>query len=236
MYGNLIKTAYDAFNQLRIAQPVPPPPPPPVHQPQPEPEPEPDPTPPQPEPEPTPAPKPEKIFIKNLRFCWDECLRFRRQPGTSGALIAVLPAGTSLESLDPPAMARSKIGRNGQWLWVQDARGRQGYVAAWFVELDREKSQLNDDNSDPQPEPTRLLCHNLNRSRLRRNLNRSLNRLHQRLLPRPEPEPTPRLKGRHLCNCLQFCWFQRVALACRSQRGGQVGHRLACRKPPACAG
>jgi outer membrane biosynthesis protein TonB len=167
MYGNLIKTAYDAFNQLRTAQPAPPPPPPPVPQPQPEPEPEPDPTPPQPEPEPTPAPKPEKIFIKISASVGTNGLRFRRQPGTSGALIAVLPAGTSLESLDPPAMARSKIGRNGQWLWVQDARGRQGYVAAWFVELDREKSQLNDDNSDPQPEPT------------------------PPPVPQPEPEPTP---------------------------------------------
>jgi hypothetical protein len=167
MYGNLIKTAYDAFNQLRTAQPAPPPPPPPVPEPQPEPEPEPEPTPPQPE--------PGKIFVKISASVGTSGLRFRRQPGTSGALIAVLPTGTSLESLDPPAMARSKVGVNGQWLWVQDARGRQGYVAAWFVELDKEKSELSDGDSDTQPEPTPP----------------TPPQPEPAPTPQPEPEPTP---------------------------------------------
>ncbi len=156
MYGNLIQTAYDAFNQLRAAQPAPPTPP----QPQPEPEPEPEPEPAQPEPEPTPPAKPEKIFVKILASVGSSGLRFRRQPSTAGALIAVLPAGTSLELLDPPEQARPKIGKTGEWLFAQDPRGRQGYVAAWFVELDREKSELNEDDSGlapapptPQPDP-----------------------------------------------------------------------------------
>lgn len=138
MYGNLIQTAYDALNQLRAAQPTPP------------------------QPEPTPPAKPEKIFVKILASVGSSGLRFRRQPSTAGALISVLPAGTSLELLDPPEQTRTKIGKTGEWLFAQDPRGRQGYVAAWFVELDKDKSELNEDDSNlapvppppaPQPEP-----------------------------------------------------------------------------------
>jgi SH3-like domain-containing protein len=41
--------------------------------------------------------------------------------------------GTELICLEPKATAKAKIGMNGQWINVQDPKGDQGYVAAWFV-------------------------------------------------------------------------------------------------------
>ncbi|RPI93517.1 MAG: SH3 domain-containing protein, partial [Chloroflexi bacterium] len=34
---------------------------------------------------------------------------------------------------EPKATARAKLGVNGQWINVQDPKGDQGYVAAWYV-------------------------------------------------------------------------------------------------------
>jgi hypothetical protein len=41
--------------------------------------------------------------------------------------------GTELISLEPKATAKAKLGVNGQWINVQDPKGDQGYVAAWYV-------------------------------------------------------------------------------------------------------
>jgi hypothetical protein len=38
-----------------------------------------------------------------------------------------------LASIEPPKQAIEKVGKQGQWLNVKDASGREGYVAAWFV-------------------------------------------------------------------------------------------------------
>jgi hypothetical protein len=61
-----------------------------------------------------------------------EGVALRRQPVVSDAtLIKRLPLGTELLVLEPNAA--SKIGKNDQWLQVQDPAGSDGYVAAWFV-------------------------------------------------------------------------------------------------------
>jgi hypothetical protein len=41
--------------------------------------------------------------------------------------------GTELICLEPKATAKVKIGVEGQWINVQDPKGDQGYVAAWYV-------------------------------------------------------------------------------------------------------
>ncbi|PKN95201.1 MAG: hypothetical protein CVU44_00540 [Chloroflexi bacterium HGW-Chloroflexi-6] len=173
MYGNLIKTSYDAYNQLRADQPLPtaPQPEPPPAQPEPEPatptEPEPTPpTPPTPPSEPEPAPptppqEKEKIYVTVLKSVGSSGLRMRKLPSQAGKLVTVLPAGSSLHVLDEPAVAKPKIGKTGSWLWVRDRQNREGYVAAWFVELDKTKSESSEagvsfdisDFTEIEPEP-----------------------------------------------------------------------------------
>ncbi len=167
MYGNLIKTSYDAFNQLRADQPAAKPP---QAEPAPETPPEPEPTPVEPAPvtpiepepvEPTPPQEKEKIFVAVLRTVGSSGLRMRKQASQAGRLVTVVPAGSSLRVLDDPDVARPKIGKTGAWLWVRDRQDREGYVAAWFVELDKSKSEANDapvsfdisDFTEIEPEP-----------------------------------------------------------------------------------
>ncbi len=162
MYGNLIKASYDAFKDLQqVSQPLPEPEPqpepvPPTPQPQPQPEPvvpptpqpQPEPMPPTPQPEP-PAPKPdkEKIYVLVSKSVGSSGLRMRKQASQASTLAAVQPAGTRLRILDDPGIAKPKIGKQNAWLWVRDRQDRDGYVAAWFVELDKEKSELKESDS-----------------------------------------------------------------------------------------
>ncbi len=60
-------------------------------------------------------------------------LAFRGAPNLSGALLRRFSLGTTLTSLESPAVTLSKIGADGQWLQVQAPEGDQGYVAAWYV-------------------------------------------------------------------------------------------------------
>ena len=61
-------------------------------------------------------------------------LRLRAQPTTASDTLAFEAPGALLNVLEAEAAARSKLGVNGQWIRVQDANGREGYVAAWYVE------------------------------------------------------------------------------------------------------
>lgn len=61
-----------------------------------------------------------------------EAVALRTQPVVSSAtLLKRLALGTELTLLEPDAEAR--IGRNDQWLKVEDPTGAEGVVAAWFV-------------------------------------------------------------------------------------------------------
>jgi hypothetical protein len=53
----------------------------------------------------------------------------------TGTLIAMEAAGTTLTVVEAANQALAKIGVQGQWLNVKDARGLTGYVAAWFVQI-----------------------------------------------------------------------------------------------------
>jgi SH3-like domain-containing protein len=62
-------------------------------------------------------------------------LRLRDQPSLSGNQVTMESAGTRLTVLEDASQARAKVGVQNQWLNVQDASGKSGYVAAWYVEL-----------------------------------------------------------------------------------------------------
>lgn len=160
-YGNLMKNGYDAFNQLYSA--LPPVTPPPVVEPvetQPEPTPHPEPTPqPEPAPQPEPVVEPDergKIYVTVSRTLAPGGIRMRKLPSLAGALVSVEPPGASLRLVKPEE--RAKIGKQNEWLQARNRKNQEGFVAAWLVELDTAKSQLQTavsfsvaDFTEPQP-------------------------------------------------------------------------------------
>jgi len=66
-------------------------------------------------------------------YAAEDDLSLRAEPSVSGYLWKRMLMGTELICLDDKAKARSKIGVQGQWIQVQDPKGDQGYVAAWYV-------------------------------------------------------------------------------------------------------
>lgn len=78
-------------------------------------------------------------------------LRLRAQPTTASATLVFEAPGMVLSVLEAETSARTKLGVYGQWLQVQDASGRVGYVAAWYVESASGASQAP--SSTPAPTP-----------------------------------------------------------------------------------
>ena len=63
-----------------------------------------------------------------------EELAFRTQPVIAdNTLIRRVPPTEKFISLEPADQTIKKVGVTGQWLNVQDATGKQGFVAAWYV-------------------------------------------------------------------------------------------------------
>lgn len=61
-------------------------------------------------------------------------LRLRTQPTVASDTLAILPPGADLRIVEPLEVALPKIGVYDQWIRVRDGQGREGYVAAWYVE------------------------------------------------------------------------------------------------------
>ncbi len=61
-------------------------------------------------------------------------LRLRTQPTIASATLAILPPGADIRIVEPLEVALPKIGLYDQWIRVRDRQGREGYVAAWYVE------------------------------------------------------------------------------------------------------
>jgi hypothetical protein len=93
------------------------------------------------------APEPERVPVPANRFiiyvAVDD-LAFRAGPSIGDFLLKRLAAATELISLENKSTTKKKIGQQGQWLHVQDPDEDQGYVAAWYLSLDKE----------PEPIPT----------------------------------------------------------------------------------
>jgi len=82
------------------------------------------------------SPKITKVPLpadKYALFAAEDDLALRGDPSVGGYLLKRMPLGTELTCLEPKATAKSKLGKNGQWINVQDSKGDQGYVAAWYV-------------------------------------------------------------------------------------------------------
>jgi len=78
----------------------------------------------------TKVPIPADKFVV---FAAEDDLALRAEPSIGGFLWKRMMLGTELICLEPKATAKTKIGANGQWINVQDPKGNQGYVAAWYV-------------------------------------------------------------------------------------------------------
>ena len=70
---------------------------------------------------------------KYTLYAAEDDLALRAEPSISGFLWKRMLMGTELISLEPKATAKAKLGVNGKWINVQDPKGDQGYVAAWYV-------------------------------------------------------------------------------------------------------
>jgi len=81
-------------------------------------------------------PKVTKVAVpaeKYVLYAAEDDLALRADPSVGGYLWKRMLVGSELICLEPKAQVKSKIGVQGQWIQIQDAKGDQGYVAAWFV-------------------------------------------------------------------------------------------------------
>ena len=95
-------------------------------------------------------------------------LRLRSGPTIASATVAIEPPGANLRLVEPVDVATPKIGIYDQWIKVRDGQGREGYVAAWYVEagpiVEGDEGSSTADSGPGPSEPTQ---------------------------PDPEPPPTP---------------------------------------------
>ena len=61
-------------------------------------------------------------------------LRLRSAPTTNSATVAIERPGALMRVLESIEVALPKIGVYNQWIQVRDEAGREGYVAAWYVD------------------------------------------------------------------------------------------------------
>jgi hypothetical protein len=97
-------------------------------------------------------PKMEKIPVPAERFvvyALEDDLSLRAERAITGFLWKRLTAGTELISLEPRDTVRSKLGINGQWIRVQDPKGDQGFVAAWYVSEQKKSPASSTTTSGP---------------------------------------------------------------------------------------
>ncbi|MCE9645236.1 MAG: hypothetical protein K8S20_04490 [Chloroflexi bacterium] len=93
----------------------------------------------------TTPPEPPKIARvpvpaeKYIIYAGEDDLSLRAEPSIGGYLWKRMLLGTELICLEDKVKARTKIGVQGQWIQVQDPKGDQGYVAAWYVSTQKGK-------------------------------------------------------------------------------------------------
>jgi uncharacterized protein YgiM (DUF1202 family) len=81
---------------------------------------------------PTPVAAPSAPLIVHTT----EALNVRNGPSPDTSRIAIALPDEPLTVLDDPLDARSILGEFGEWLQVRIPDGREGYVAAWYVQTD----------------------------------------------------------------------------------------------------
>lgn len=95
----------------------------------------------------TKLPLPAEKFIL---YAAEDDLALRAEPSVTGYLWKRMMMNTELISLEDKAKAKPKIGAQGQWIQVQDPKGDQGYVAAWYVS-DKKGQPAPASTSAPKP-------------------------------------------------------------------------------------
>jgi hypothetical protein len=77
-------------------------------------------------------------------------LRLRSAPSTASGTITVEPPGTTLRVIEALDVALPKIGAFDQWIKVRDRQGREGFVAAWYVESGPTVQGTETGSSEPE--------------------------------------------------------------------------------------
>jgi len=85
-------------------------------------------------------------------------LRLRTAPTTASNTVIIEPPGATLRIVEQVDAATPKIGVYDQWIEVRDSQGREGYVAAWYVEAGptvagTEEPSVPESEPEPVPEP-----------------------------------------------------------------------------------
>lgn len=101
-----------------------------------------------PAPAPAPTPAPGTGLYVRVQAAVTAGLTLRSGPAISATAVAMEPPGTLLHCNEPDAVAIAKIGVMDQWLQVSDPGGRNGFVAAWYVD------KVSGTSSAPSPVPT----------------------------------------------------------------------------------
>jgi uncharacterized protein YgiM (DUF1202 family) len=109
---------------------------------------------PAPTPAPAPAPAPGTGLYVRVQAAVTAGLTLRSGPTISATAVAMEPPGTLLHCNEPDAVAIAKIGVMDQWLQVSDPGGRNGYVAAWYVDKVAGTSSAPGPVPIPAPSPT----------------------------------------------------------------------------------
>jgi uncharacterized protein YgiM (DUF1202 family) len=81
----------------------------------------------------------------NLHIYTTDRVRLRGGATTASAQLAWLDEGEALTVLGDADRARARVGQHGQWIQVRRADGMDGFVAAWYVQLE---------SASAAPEPT----------------------------------------------------------------------------------
>lgn len=97
----------------------------------------------------TSVPVPAEKFVL---YAAEDDLALRAEPAVTGYLWKRMMMSTELISLEDKAKAKAKVGVQGQWIQVQDPKGDQGYVAAWYVS-DKKASPASPSTGTPAPAP-----------------------------------------------------------------------------------
>jgi uncharacterized protein YgiM (DUF1202 family) len=94
----------------------------------------------------TPAPSDLTIYTTDQ-------VRLRAGPTTASAQLAWLDKGEALTALGDGDGARARVGQRWQWIQVRRADGMDGFVAAWYVQLEAPTPAP----PAPEPEPAEAL-------------------------------------------------------------------------------
>jgi len=79
-------------------------------------------------------------------------VRLRAGPTTASTHLTWMDQGEPLTVLGDAGDARARVGQHGQWIQVQRADGMDGFVAAWYVQL-QPPGPAPSEEPVPEPEP-----------------------------------------------------------------------------------